>query len=229
MTTLLIDLTMIGIVVFCAWRGYKGGLIRGVFGIVTLIVALLLGHIIATAYSEEFKGVLTPFAGGIVDSTLSDIKAEVIEYEFIEHDNDSDEFKDAYTALRSLGLPVPAAIRIAEKAVEGEFEGGLADAIADKLSSTLSYVAVFAVAFILIAIIFAVIGNLIGFVFSLPGLKLVDIIAGAAFGLVKGLLLVLAIAAVARYFGIIAIETLESTTVLNYLVNNNIIANMLGI
>jgi len=66
-------------------------------------------------------------------------------------------------------------------------------------------------------------------VFSLPGLKLLDIIAGVIFGLAKGLLIVLVLAAVMRYFGLLALDILEGTTVLNYLVNNNIIADMLGI
>jgi len=32
-----------------------------------------------------------------------------------------------------------------------------------------------------------------------------------------------------RYFGLLALDTLEETAVLNYLVGNNIVANMLGI
>jgi membrane protein required for colicin V production len=103
------------------------------------------------------------------------------------------------------------------------------DVIADKLSSALSYIAVFAVAFTLVAIVFAVIGNLIGFVFALPGLRLLDVIAGTVFGLVKGLIIVMAIATVVRYFGLLALDLIEDTTVLNYFINQNIVADILGI
>jgi uncharacterized membrane protein required for colicin V production len=225
----LIDLGIIGIVVFCAWRGYRNGLIRGVFGLVTLIISLILGNIVATAYSEEFTGMLNPFVGGIVDTALVDVAAEGIEYELVEHENDTEEFKSAFNALRYIGLPSSAAAQVAEKAVEDDSDQPLTDSIAQELSLSLAYVAVFAIAFILIAIIFAVIGNLIGFVFSLPGLRLVDMISGAALGLVKGIILIVALAAVIRYFGLLALETLEGTAILNYLVNNNFIANMLGI
>ena len=129
MTVLLIDLAIIGIVVFCTWRGYRSGLIRGVFGVVTLVVSLFLASFAATAYSDEFTGALTPFVGGIVETTLSDMVAEDVKYELVDHDNDSEDFKVAYTALRRIGLPVPAAIHVAEKALE-DAEGSLADSIA---------------------------------------------------------------------------------------------------
>jgi len=229
LTTLLIDLAIIGIVVFCAWRGYRNGLIRGVFGVVTLVASLFFASIAATAYSDEFTGMLTPFVGGIVDTALSEMAAENAEYEFVEHENKSEDFKAAFTALRRIGLPVPAAVRIAEMAVELESDGSLADKIADRLSSILAYVALFGIAFVLVAIVFAVIGNLIGFVFSLPGLRILDAITGVVFGFAKGLLIVLALATVVRYYGLLALETLEETSILNYLVSNNIIADMLGI
>ena len=236
MTTLAIDLVIIAIVAFCGWRGYKNGLIRGVFGVVALVVSIFVANIAAEAYSEEFTGMLKPFVGGLVDSALVDLIDEGIEYDpdEHEHENESGEFGDAYNALRWIGLPEPSAVRIAEMAVDQDDEEQspgrtLSDLIAENLSSVLAYVAVFAVAFILLAIIFAVIGNLIGFVFSLPGLKYLDIIAGVLFGLAKGLILVYVLAAVVRYFGLLAIDILEETSVLNHLVNNNPIADTLGI
>ena len=238
MTAFVIDLAIIAIILFCGWRGYRNGLIRGVFGVVTLIVALIIANIAAAAYSEEVTGVLKPFVGGLVDSAINDIieaDEDEIEYETIEHENDSEEFMTAYTALRQIGLPQASAISVAERSLEAdrsledEAQEFLSDLVAEKLSSVLAYVALFGIAFLLLAIIFAVIGNLISFVFSLPGLKLVDIIAGVAFGLVKGFLIVLTLTTVIRYFGLLAISTLEETTVLKYFVNNNMIANMLGI
>jgi len=237
LTVLAVDFAVIATVAFCAWRGYKNGLIRGVFGVVALVVSLFVANIAATAYSEEFTGMLKPFAGGIVDTALNEMAEDGVEYRPREHGHvgRSDEFGEAYMALRSIGLPEPAAVRIAEMTSEEmasedeEFSGHVSDLIADKLSSAMAYVAVFAVAFILLAIIFAVIGNLVGFVFSLPGLKLVDIIAGVIFGLAKGLIIVYTLAAIIRYYGLLALSILEETSILNYIVNNNPIADMLGI
>lgn len=229
MTTLLIDLTIIAIIAFCGWRGYRNGLIRGVFGVVTLIAALVFANIAAVAYADNVKGVMGPFVGGIVDSTLNDVFDKKVELETVDHEDDSEEFQISYTALRKIGLPKSAAINISEGVVGDDSEVFLADMLSDRLSSSLSFAAVFGVAFLLIAIIFAVIGNLISFVFSLPGLKLIDTIAGVLFGLIKGFLIVLVMTAVLRYFGVLAPAVIEKTAVLKYFIDHNLIANILGI
>jgi len=233
-TAFLLDVAVIGTIVFCGWRGFKNGLIRGVFGVVSLIVSLLIANLAAEAYSGEAKGMLVPFVGGMLETTMTDISDDGLDYQPIAHDHEIEDadFGTAYMALRHIGFPEAAAVRIAEMSVEtedDEISGYFADVIADRLSSTLSYVAVFGIAFLLIAIVFAVIGNLVGFVFALPGLRLVDIIAGSAFGLFKGLIIVYTVAVILRYFGLLVLSTLERTTVLIYLVNNNPIANLLGI
>jgi len=231
----LIDVAVIGTVAFCAWRGYKNGLIRGVFGVVSLIVALLVANIAAQAYSHEAKGMLMPFVSGIMESTMTEMADEGIEYQALAHDHEiaDADFGSAYTALRHIGFPEAAAVRIAEQSLDIDDEeeeiGYFSDIIADRLSTALSYVAVFGIAFLLIAIVFAVIGNLIGLVFSLPGLKLVDIIAGSVLGLFKGIIIVYTVSVILRYYGVLILPILEGTTVLKHLVNNNPVANMLGL
>lgn len=238
MITLFIDIALLGTIVFCAWRGYKNGLIRGVFGVVALIVSLLIANFAAKAYTDEAKGMLMPFVSGVVESTLTDMAEDGIEYQPLAHDHPVDDidFGTAYTVLRQIGLPEAAAVTIAEQALEAldgdsteALERSIVDLVADKLSSALSFVAVFGIAFLLIAIIFAVIGNLVGLVFELPGLKLVDVISGSVFGFIKGLMIVYSITVIARYFGLLAPSTLERAIVLRYFVNNNPIASILGI
>ena len=264
---LALDLAVVAIIAFCGWRGYKNGLIRGVFGIVSLVVSLFLASVAATAYSGEFKEMLSPFVGGFVDSALGNItdstdqddEAEQgsedaddtedteegqdgqgrqdrqnIEYDLSIVEDGSEDLITAYTALRKIGLPEASAALIARQAADSNEEdrtpiGFLSALIAEKLSSALAYAAVFGIAFILLAIVFTVIGNLIGFVFSLPGLKIVDIITGVLFGLAKGLVIVYALAVIIRYLGLLAPGTLEETTILKYIVNNNPIAERIGI
>lgn len=234
MTTFLIDAAIVGTVAFCIWRGYKNGLIRGVFGIVSLIVALLVANIAAQAYAGEAKNVLMPFVSGMIESTMTEMTDEGIEYQALAHDHDIDDvdFGTAYTALRQLGLPESAAVRLAEKSIEiedHEEDNFFSDIVASRLTTALSYVAVFGIAFLLLAIVFAVIGNLVGFVFSLPGLKLVDMISGSVLGLVKGIIIIYTVAVIVRYYGLLILPTLEGTTILRAIVNNNPIANLLGI
>ena len=255
--TFWIDAAVLAVIAFCAWRGFKSGLVRGIFGFAALIFSLIIANIVATAYSSEFQGMLKPFIDGIVETTLIDVVEENAEENAEESAEESAnvgagmpgglepealetkkyDLAAAFATLREIGLPESSALRIAEDAVtaaDEEDEGGgalwfLADTISDVLSSSLSFIALFAITFLLIAIIFAVIGNLVGLVFSLPGLKAVDMIAGALLGLAKGLAIVYVVASVLRYFGLFAHETIEGTSVLKFFINNNPIANMLGI
>jgi len=231
----LIDIAILGTVVFCGWRGYKNGLIRGVFGVVSLLLALFVANFAAQAYSDDAEMLLLPFASGIIESTMGDLADEGIEYQAIAHDHEmtDDFFGRAYMALREIGLPEAAAVAIAEQSrlveLYDDDNRSFVDIVASRLTGSLAFVGVFAVAFLLISIAFAVLGNLIGLVFSLPGLRFVDIIAGTVCGVAKGIIVVYVLAVIIRYFGLVILPILEDTAVLYFLVNNNPIATMLGV
>ena len=259
----LLDLSIFSIIAFCAWRGYKAGLVRSAFGIVGIIVAVIVANIAAAAYAEEFSGILQPFIGGLVETTISDVVRENvnlgeidldemglgnlgidtdnIDLDNIDFDNLRNELAGvaipsvdpevAYAALRQIGLSEAAAERISELvAAENDHTvGSFAESIASNLANTLSYIILFGLGFALISIIFAVIGNLVGVTFFLPGLEIVDMTGGTVLGIVKGLLIVFAVTAVIRYVGLLIGATIERTSLLTFFINNNPIANMLGI
>ena len=280
MTTFFIDLGIIGIVAFCAWRGYRNGLIRGVFGIVTLIVSIFLANTIARAYADEFTGVLTPFAGGVVESALfglsdisertdldidfdtsdlediipddldlgsidisdlifRDIDLSDLDLDSFEINNINlgslntipDRFIAAYLSLRHLGMSDAASAQIAYASAEDDSGKFFPIVVGENLALSLSYIALFGITFLLLTIVFTVIGNLIGVFLTLPGLRLVDSISGIVFGLVKGIIIVLAIGVIVRYFSFLPIvnDLFTGTTVLSHIANNNIIANILGV
>ncbi|MCL2401590.1 MAG: CvpA family protein [Oscillospiraceae bacterium] len=233
---IIIDIALVAIIAFCVWRGYKSGLIRSVFGVVMLIVAIIGANLVATAYSDEFTGMLNPFVGGVVDTALADMLEESVAastasgtaypaMQVVEEGAHG----TAIAAFRRIGLLGAAAENVAERTTEGGFTGFLSDVMTDRLSSSLAFIVVFAIAFILIAIIFSVIGNLLNFTFSLPGLRLLDRISGAVLGLAKGLLITFTIAVIVRYIGLFAPEIVEETFLLNYMINENPIARALGV
>jgi len=47
--------------------------------------------------------------------------------------------------------------------------------------------------------------------------------------LFKGVIIVYSVAVIARYFGLFVLSMIEDTTILKSLINNNPIANMLGV
>ena len=234
MTTFAIDAIIIATVAYCGWRGYKNGLIRGVFGVFSLVASLLLAGISASSFSDEFTDMINPFVSGFVDSALLDIYDDLGDYDPAEFQDKPENFIIAYKVLRRMGLPESPSERIADMATgnrDGERipEVLLSDYISYRLSAVLAFVGVFGVSFILLAIVFAVVGNLINFVFTLPGLAFFDAVSGAVFGTAKGVLIVLILATVVRYAGMLAPDIIEKTLVLKFIVNNNPIANVIGI
>ncbi len=247
MVSTAIDIALILIVGFSTWRGFKNGFIRGIFGVLAIIIAIYGANLIAKTYSGEFTGMLKPFVGGIVDKSVTDVVGndEPDEADGVagngsdaavgttggdtaEHTNIYD---ISYRALRGIGVSEEASRNLADK-VETEIDSAgqqLSNNLTEKLCSVLAYIAVFGISFILIAIIFAVVGNVINLAFSLPGIELVDKIVGLTLGLLRGLLIILAIGVIIRYLGLLSAGTVENTVLLKYMSNHNPIANILGI
>ncbi|MDR2420964.1 MAG: CvpA family protein [Oscillospiraceae bacterium] len=240
MSGIIIDLVIIAFAALCAYRGFRAGLVRGAAGFLALILSLFLANAASEAFSGEFTGVLRPFVGGLVDGKLQSILSPQETGGDAEEEAplpDEEEY-DVTTArgltlltLRKLGFFKSAAEKIAGAIKTESEEAGyaLGSMITDKLCKALARVAVFAAAFILLSIVFAVAGNLMNFVFSLPGLRQLDALAGLAAGLLRGALVILFAAAVLRYFGLVTAGTIEKTKLLRYIVDHNIIADALGI
>jgi uncharacterized membrane protein required for colicin V production len=253
--SILIDIALVLIIAFFIWRGFVNGFVRGIFGILAIIVAIYGANLVAKAYSDDFTGVLEPFVSGIVDKAYREVitgdasgegsQNDVQTNDETEHTPDENNlpysspvaekskgvYDVSYETLRMMGISEGAARKIA-----GEVSGTI-DTVGQSMStnltgmlcSALAYIAVFAVAFILIAIIFAVIGNIFNLAFSIPGIKSIDKIIGLVLGIAKGSLIVLTLAVVIRYFGIFAPETIEKTVILKYILNMNPLASILGI
>ena len=242
MIGVIIDIALIVIILVFAFRGFRNGMVRGLCGFLAIILSLVIANAAADAFSGEFTDALRPFVGGIVDGKLQSLlspdddkenKPELEnEQKIIDYDYDTSTTHGVVMhTLRNLGFLESVSEKIADAIDETTTETGyaLSDIISSKLSSTLAHIAIFAIAFLLLSIAFAVVGNLLNVVFSLPGLRLVDQIAGTVLGLLKGVAVVMFLALVFRYVGILSADLLGKTKVLMYFAEHNAIANLLGI
>lgn len=230
--TILI-IIFIAIPVFAAWRGYKNGIIRGVFGILAIIIALYCGNIIANMYSKDFDGMLSPFIGGMVDTSENTVMSNPDEaVVHISDSQKSDVRAVSYAIIRQMGIVESAAETLADEVSRecANVDQAMCDTIGAKLSSRFSYIVVFCVAFAMIAILLTVIGNLINISFQIPFLGVAEPILGIILGLVKGIIIMYAVALFLRYLGIvIPDEALEGTKFVFKIVNENPVADKLGI
>jgi uncharacterized membrane protein required for colicin V production len=223
MLKILIDLILLVIIAYCGWMGYKKGLIPGLLSIFVIIISLYGANIVAQTYSGEFTPVLEPFVSGIVDKTSEESSQ-------MGQGNLSIE-ELARQSLINMGILSSAADNIAKSVAESTTEGGyvLRKALVNKLCGILAYVITATVVFVLIIIFFTVIYNIINLDFKLPGLESINNILGTVFGVIKGLLIVFAIAWLLRFGGLlIKEEIVEKTLLLKFFMANNILNGIFG-
>ena len=241
MISLILDIIFVAIIVFCIWRGYRGGIILSVFAMVALFVALIAANITATVYSGEFEGAIGTFAGGMVDTAAAD----TLKFQGYDKDGNPDgryailteqEKRDVYTVsfntLKRIGVCDDLAEQLStETAAEVNVVGQeMRTVLTGKLGAKTAFSAVFFVMFILVAIVFAAIGNIVNLSFEIPGAQKINRAAGAVLSVVNGLAIVLFIACVFRYSGIVlGGKAVDGTLIVRKLVNSNIMANIFNI
>jgi len=236
--TIVLDVLLIAIIVFCIWQGYKRGLVPGALGIAVVVIAFYVGSLLAVTYSSEFTAMFKPFVSGYVETNISDAKNEVV-----------DEQYSIYSVEDILELDPQAAenITVATYVKMGIYEGSaeklwgqveaykekancsLSEAISVVMADSIAYLLILCVAFILIVIIFTVIANVTNLAFRLPGKETLDCVAGASFGLIRGLTFAFTIAWVLGYLGIfLSWETVKKTVLLEFLMTHNPISAIFG-
>ncbi|MGX8699447.1 MAG: CvpA family protein [bacterium] len=242
---LALDLILVAIVLLSAWRGYRAGFITSVVGLVAILVAIYGANLLANTYSSQFTGMVEPFASGLVDS----IETRILDFtpadgeeapDFVpEMQLDEAERKNVGKVCESILLQLGFNEEIAKGLADQV--SAVTDAVGTQMNVTLTrvlserlcFIVLFAIAFCLIMILFTAIGNILDLVFGLPGLEWVNHILGCALGAGRGLILVIVIACVFRYLGIIGIALgqnyVEDTHILKSLMESNMLATILGI
>lgn len=227
---IIIDLALIGVLALYTWSGYKKGLILAVSGILALIIAFYGANLVAQTYSAEFTSMIQPMISSAVNGAVNETEEEhrVAQGE----DGETDVYEVSYGSLKKLGMLESAAKNLADELKQEVREVGIAlkSAMVHKLASTIAYVLTLIIVFVLIIILFIIVANVVNLAFKLPGLDLLNCIGGALFGLIKGLILLFAIAWVTRFLGFALPESVvDATVVLQWLMNNNPIISFFGI
>lgn len=221
----IIDIVLLLILIGCAWKGYRNGLIPGIFMLLALFASLYGAKLVAETYSEEFISILEPFASGMTDRAMRELE-----------DEDVLKGNDVYAAskaiLEEIGFMGSAAENIAGELDKEVNETGhvLRAAMVKRLCIDVAYVLTLVIAFVLLAIAFAVIGNLISLSFHIPGLEVINGILGAIFGLGEGAVFAFFIAWLLRFGGmLLKAEVVEETILLKWLQSVNPLVEFFGL
>jgi len=211
MLRLILELVLLAILLLCAWRGYRNGLISGILAACAVLFSFYAADVLADTYSGEFTKMLDPFVSGLVDSAWTQAETAFPEGE------EPGVYDLTLATVKGVGIMKSAAVNVARSVSAEMTETGapLRSAIVEKLCALAAYVITYCVMFILLIIAFAVIGNLFNLAFKLPGLELINGVLGTVLGLFKGILYCFAIAWALRFLGLaLPEETVDSTILL---------------
>ena len=227
---ILLDLFVIAILGFCAWQGYRRGIISGILAILFIIVAIYGANLVASTYSSEFTSMFRPFVSGYLDGMEAEAIEELAPPE-LQTLSTEDLFRlepgleptMAREVFSELGIHHSRVEELTQRYLAYRDDGlGVNRAMTDVLVYAFCFYLVYIIAFLLILIGLTVIYNIIHLSFRLPGLKLVDDIGGGVLGFAQGLLLVFMLTWVLGYAGIIFPEgLLESTLVMDLFIGAN--------
>ena len=74
----IIDLVLLGILILCAWDGYKKGLIMGVVSILIFAISVYGANLLANTFSFDVVPAMKPFASGYTEGLLIGDDSEVM-------------------------------------------------------------------------------------------------------------------------------------------------------
>ena len=240
---ILVDLLIIGILAFCAWQGYRRGVIGGILAVVFVVVAIYGANLVATTYSNEFADMFRPFVSGYLDRVETEAIEEHAPPELASLSTEDlfrldpgIEPEMAETVFLALGAHESRTYKLHYRYEAERFEGHTVNrAMTNVLVYAFCFLIIYVIAFLLLLIGFTVVYNIIPFSFRLPGhkLKLPDEIGGAVFGLGQGLLMVFMLTWLLGYLGLplsrLAEGLLERTWLTEFFVRANPMTNWISL
>ncbi|MBP3653837.1 MAG: CvpA family protein [Oscillospiraceae bacterium] len=235
----VIDLMILAVLLLGAWNGYKKGLIMEIGALLCIIVSLYGASLIANTFSYEVVSAVKPFAGGFIESVISNDVPERLGYDLNEYsisdvvESDPEKAYDvAKTTFQCLGIYEDTSADLAEKVQTYATENvvSLKSAIVDVACNTIVYAAAVTLCFAIILIFLTFVGNLPNLSFRLPNMEEVDEIGGAVVGLLRGVFLCLLAVWVLKFTGLLIGEDTLSTTILGKLLAKiGIVSFFLGV
>lgn len=238
---LVLDLILIAIIAFCAWAGYKKGMIMGIAGIVVIVVSLYGANLLSNTFSHDVVPAMRPFLSGYTETLINEEETGVLAQ--MGWDNNAMSLEDtlaaqpeqrqvfAKTIYTHLGIYETTAEEMAQRAVDyaQRNEVDLVDAVVEEMCSHTAFVAAFLLFFVMLLIALTVIINLLNFSYRLPALEKINDVGGLVLGVATGLIYCCIIGWGLRYVSIVLpTGTLDGTFVTKLFSRISFLAIFLG-
>jgi len=179
----VLDIIILGIIILCAYSGYKNGLVKTVMGLLSFVIAFIMAWIFSPPlsdfmYSKWIKPNFVSGAAARIESFLTpniDLNRLAI-----------DEQPEFVSMLESYGVKLPDVKEwLSGGASTENVAANLVEPVAKGISNFIAFVAVLIVSLILLKIITSLINRIV----KLPVLNLVNKTGGAVAGGIYGIVL----------------------------------------
>ena len=181
---IVLDVIILGIIIFCVYSGYRKGLIKTVMGIASFIIAFIMALRFSPPLSDfMYSKWIQPNLVSGLSKRIDDILGNVS----LDRMVDDPARPDAFTNLiKDYGAGIPDVKEwITGGASSENLAANLVEPVAKGISGFIAFAAVLIVSIILIKIIAAIINGIV----KLPVLNFANKAAGAAAGGIYGIVL----------------------------------------
>lgn len=188
---MIVDIVIVLILIFFAWRGARKGLILTLFSMLGLVIALLGARFLSNTFYEPVSDIIQP---GIYQS-VKDLEEKALGGFDLELNETLDSSADSLIdILREQDL-FPGLTDLLESAVEKDSvnsSGGLSatETLSTYLAQLLARLVLFVLGFIVILLLWFLISRALDLAFRLPILNVVNVVGGLILGLVKAIVIV---------------------------------------
>ena len=226
---LVFEVILLVIVLFCAWNGYKKGLVMCIGTLLAIILSLYVGDLMGDTFSTTVRPVLRPFVSGYMDGSEGVISenltgllgADGADLSIDEALSGHPEIGKELSAdsFKAIGIYDFAADKMADQALALSDENSipLSSAIIDVACLRFAYVLIFTLFFLLSIIILTVLGNLFNLSFKIPEKEKLNTIGGAVAGAFTGIILCMLITWALRFCGALLPEETMTRTLITAL------------
>lgn len=223
------EVLLLLIIAYCAWNGYKKGLVMCIGSILAIIISLYVGDLLGDTFAGEVQPALSPFVSGYMDGTegiissnmseLLDTGTSSLSVDEALAQNPDLRYDLCVNSYKNVGVYTSAAKEMADEAIALSEQNGtaLSFAIVDVMCQNLSYCLIFILFFLLTLIIITVLGNLFNLSFRIPEKEKLNDLGGAIAGGVTGILICMTITWVLRFCGAFLPEEIMRKTLLTAL------------
>jgi len=197
---IIVDIVIVLVLIFFAWRGAKKGLILSLLGLVGLVVAFFGARLISTSFYEPVSNIFEP---GIYQN-IKDVEAKA--WQNLELDETLDNSVSGLIDLLEEKNHFPTLAELLEQAKDSEFfqdltNGSAAESLASYLADLLAKLALFALSFVVILLVWFLLTHALDLAFKLPILAAINTVGGLLLGLIKAVLVIFILVWIAQLIG----------------------------